>query len=295
MAPHPRPTRSCSHHDSSYVRSPKYDWDFHTVPQTHLSSRPMHWPRGRVLGGSSAINFLMHAHASRRDLDNWEALGNAGWNFDALQPFYRRSETFHLPSADAAKQLLTDVFDPACHGSSGPVQTGFPEGSGLLDNAWPATWKALGMGPKADPRKGDTLGGYAVVKTMDVNARRSHSANAYLSLAEGRDNLAILTGAFVDKVLLEKRADNVKATGVKFIVGDDVLEVKTKGEIILSAGTVKSPQILELSGIGSRELLEKHGIEVIVDNDNVGENLQVRLMSAYQRAKQGMMLWRVAP
>ncbi|TVY68813.1 Dehydrogenase citC [Lachnellula suecica] len=248
----------------------KYDWNFKTTPQEGLSGRTLAWPRGKVLGGSSAINFLMVSHASRADLDNWEKLGNAGRNFDTLQPYYRKSETYNPPDEVTTKELGTDIIDPALHGTSGPIQTSFPIGQGPLDQAWGPTFKTLGLDPKEDPRKGDTLGGYSLLKFMDGKARRSYTAPAYYIPNAERPNLVVLTNALVKKIEFE---DSV-ATGVRYSVSGEEKFVRTRGEIVLSAGTVQSPQILELSGIGSRSRLEALGIDIVVDNPNVGENLQ---------------------
>ncbi|KAH7369762.1 hypothetical protein BKA65DRAFT_444215 [Rhexocercosporidium sp. MPI-PUGE-AT-0058] len=228
----------------------KYDWNFHTTPQPSLNNRTLHWPRGKLLGGTSAINFLMATHASRLDLDNWETLGNPGWNFDALQPYYRKSETFTSVSEVVAKELHTSVFEKGLHGDSGPLKTSFPKGMGSLDAAWPQAFKTLGLGAERDPREGEVLGGYNLLKYMDGDAKRSYAASAYYAPNEGRENLTVLTGAFVKKIEFEK----------------------VDGEGVVSARG--SPQILELSGVGGRERLEGLGIEILVDNPDVGENLQ---------------------
>jgi choline dehydrogenase len=258
------------------VDSPDYDWNFKTAPQPELHDRSIAWPRGKVIGGSSAINFLMSSHASRVDIDNWEALGNPGWNFDALQPYYRKAETYTAPPTD---ELGTHIINPALHGDSGPVQTSFPQGVGDFDRAWSKTFVTLGLDPKRDPREGATLGGYSLPKYMDSMARRSHAGNAYYAPNAGRPNLTVLTGALVEKIVFEKRkgAGEVVAVGVKYLAAGTEYLVKTRGEVILSAGSVQSPQILELSGIGSPALLSSLGIDIVVENPNVGENLQVGL------------------
>jgi choline dehydrogenase len=240
-----------------------------------MHGRVLAWPRGKLLGGSSAINFLMWTHASRIDLDNWEALGNAGWNFDSLQPYYRKSETYNPPSDEITKALGTSIFDPALHGNAGPIQTSFPKGVGPLDQAWGPTWAALGLSPKADPRKGDTLGCYSILKQMNTLARRSHAGQGYyLPIAE-RENLTVLTNAHVSRVVISTAGSSPKATGVEYSVGQESSIVSARKEVLLCAGTIQSPQLLELSGIGSKSVLEEHGIDVVVDNANVGENLQV--------------------
>lgn len=216
----------------------------------------------------------MQAHASRADIDNWEALGNPGWNFDALQPYYRKAETYNAPATD---ELGAHIIKPALHGTSGPVQTSFPQGAGDFDKAWSKAFVTLGLDPKSDPRDGATLGGYSLPKYMDTMARRSHAGIAFYAPNAARANLTVLTSALVKKIELEAQEGGVIAAGVRYDAGgkEHFLRIKQKGEVILSAGTVQGPQILELSGIGSATLLESLGIEVVVDNPNVGENLQV--------------------
>jgi choline dehydrogenase len=256
-------------------RSEQYDWNFKTTPQPGFNGRTLAWPRGKVLGGSSAINFMMLTHASRVDLDNWEKLGNPGWNFDTLQPYYRKAETFNPPGKAAAAALGTAVFDPTLSGTSGPVQTSFSESPGVLDQAWGRTFKTLGLGVESDPRAGHTLGGYSLPKFMDKSARRSHAASAFYVPNAARENLTVLTGAFVTMVEFDTTREAVTAVGVRYVAEGKEHFVRTRGEIILTAGTVQNPQILELSGIGDKERLEKLGISSVVDNPSVGENLQV--------------------
>jgi choline dehydrogenase-like flavoprotein len=217
---------------------------------------------------------MMVSHANRTDLDNWEKLGNPGWNFDALQPYYRKSETYNLPDEVTSKELGTDIIDPSLHGKSGPIQTSFPREQGPLDQAWGPAFNTLGLYPKQDPRKGETLGGYSLPKFMDSKARRSFAAPAYYAPTADRPNLVLLTSALVQKIEFE----NSVATGVRYSVAGQDKFVRARGEVILSAGSVQSPQILELSGVGSKDRLEALGIDVVVDNPNVGENLQVSLV-----------------
>lgn len=257
------------------MASDKYDWNFKTAPQPYLNGRTIAWPRGKVVGGSSAINFMMVSHASRVDIDNWEKLGNPGWNFDALQPYYRKAETFNPPSEAIAEALGTAIMDPALHGTSGPVQASFSNSPGELDKAWGRTFKTLGLGSEIDPRAGQTLGGYSLPKYMDQSAKRSHAGSAFYAPNADRENLTLLTGALVKKIIFETAGEVVTATGVQYAADDKEHFIRAKEEVILAAGTVQSPQILELSGIGDKARLEKLGITSVVDNPNVGENLQV--------------------
>jgi choline dehydrogenase len=166
-------------------------------------------------------------------------------------------------------------MNPSLHGTSGPIQSSFPKGTGPLDQAWGATFKTLGLGPTSDPRSGNILGGYAMPKFQDKMGKRSYAAPAYYLPNAGRSNLTVLTGAFVKKIELDTQLSPVIATGVWYSIAGQDHFVHARKEIIVSAGTIQSPQILELSGIGSKSHLEKFGVDAVLDNAGVGENLQV--------------------
>jgi choline dehydrogenase len=135
----------------------------------------------------------------------------------------------------------------------------------------------LGLGPQGDPRAGDSLGGYSLPKFMDEAAKRSYAASAYYVPNSGRPNLTILTGAFAKKIAFDTNTSPITATGVWCSIDGNNHFVAAMREVILSAGTIQSPQILELSGIGNKPQLEQFGIDVVVENPGVGENLQVSL------------------
>jgi choline dehydrogenase-like flavoprotein len=239
-------------------------------------------PRGKVLGGTSALNFLMVAYATRVDLDNWEKLGNRGWNFDSLAPYYRKFERFSQHSAKAADSLHTSHIDPALYGTQGPIHTTIPESHWPLAETWPPTFKNLGLGLRADSKSGTSAGGYSSIAFMDPQtATRSYSATAYYAPNASRPNLSLISDALVTKIDLEGKDSGVVATGVSFIMDGQAFKLKAKKEVILSAGAFGSPQILELSGIGSPALLSSHNIDIIIENDNVGENLQDHALVPY--------------
>jgi choline dehydrogenase-like flavoprotein len=178
------------------------------------------------------------------------------------------------------EDLQTQYIDPALHGSNGPIWNTFPDIYGPLDEAWPRAYENLGIGVKSDPRDGLALGGYTNLINMDLDGRkRSYAATGYYLPASKRPNLTVLTGAYVKKIILERmtHGSGVKATGVKYSLGLNltILElVEAEKEVILCAGSIGSPQVLELSGTGDPKILSKYDIEVVVPNPNVGENLQ---------------------
>lgn len=256
-----------------------------STPQAGLNNRIIAQPRGKVLGGSTAINFLMVSYPSKTDIDNWGQLGNPGWDYETLSPYYRKFETYIAPDESRAADLGSDIIDPSLHGSSGPVQITFPHATGPLDHAWRPSFIELGLGANDDPKRGTTLGAYPVLKSIDSNGKRSTAASAFYYPNASRPNLSVLTSAHVEKIIFDAKTTNneVIATGVSFSVLGREYVLPVTGEVILSAGTFLSPQILELSGIGSKKILESNNIPVVVENSSVGENLQVSMLSPAKR------------
>ncbi|KAJ6261046.1 Dehydrogenase citC [Drechslerella dactyloides] len=255
--------------------NPDYDWNFHTVPQAGVNDKIYAHARGKVLGGSSAINFLFWTHPSRKDIDNWGRLGNEGWSWNALKSYFKKSEQYVAPSSQVQSDLRTQYIIPSSHGTSGPIRTVFPDWYTELTEAWPRTFAKLGLAVNSDPADGLALGGYTNLINLDLSSHtRSYAATGYYAPNAGRPNLHVFTGSLVKKVVLTKRHGAVVATGVEFIKDGVATTIHATKEVIVSAGSFGSPQILELSGIGKSSLLRKHGIPVLVDNPNVGENLQ---------------------
>jgi len=236
-------------------------------------------PRGKQLGGSSAINLLAWTHASQRDIDNWGALGNANWSWESLEPYYKKSERYITPPVAVAADLETSFIEPALHGVDGPIVNGFSNVYTPMDVAWTQTYENLGLGLTADPRSGLGLGGFTNLINVDPRVNeRSYAATGYLNATvRARPNLVLVTGALVSKIDFEKgkgwRSEPV-ATGVTYTVNGTAFSVHAAREVILSAGSFGSPQILELSGIGNPQLLKALGIDLVLANKNVGENLQ---------------------
>lgn len=265
------------------ITSPNYDWCIKSSPQPNLNNRVIAQPRGRVLGGSSAINFMMATHPSASDIDAWGQLGNAGWDWASLEPYYQRSENLQVTPENIA---AANILEPKLYGTDGPVQISLPYGSeneNTVDTAWLQTMKALGLGAKDDPRSGATLGAYTVLKLIDKTKgwTRSYAARAYYEPVRSRENLVVCTGIRVRKIVFEDKiiengGPGLVAKGVEFESDGKKYMMRADREVILSAGSFQSPQILELSGVGDPAILGKAGMEVKIENPNVGENLQVR-------------------
>ncbi len=223
---------------------PVYNWGFQTDPEPTMNGRRIYWPRGRGLGGSSSINGLIFVRGQREDYDAWAAAGNRGWGWDEVLPYFRRS-LFSVSDIGAKHELMEAII--AAAGERGVRRT-------------------------ADFNGGDQEGvGYYQLFTK--NGWRSSSATAYLRPAEGRPNLQVETGAQATRILFE----GSRAVGVLYRKDGVMHEAKAAREVVLSAGALQSPQLLQLSGVGPGELLHSLGVPVLKDLPGVGENLQDHL------------------
>lgn len=242
------------------------------------------------MGGSSAINAQALIPPSSASIDAWAQLGNPGWNWPTLKPYFQKFHTLTSPSEEIKKYLSIDYLEEDIRGKTGPIKASFPDNTeeNVLAKAWVDTFKSLGYGITGDPFSGKVSGGFMSASTVDpVSKERSYAASAYYAPAKGRSNLHVITDALVEKILLE-HIDNptinnddgrYSASVVQYMHEGQVKTAKANKEVVLCAGAIQSPQILELSGIGDRILLESHGIKVLIDNPNVGENLQDHLFT----------------
>ncbi|ETS75972.1 hypothetical protein PFICI_12916 [Pestalotiopsis fici W106-1] len=247
-----------------------YDWNMTTLPQKSMNDRVLPLPRGRVLGGTSALNYMLWNRASSADYDAWEELGNDGWNWESMSQYMTKSEDF-------TNNNLTEAGSEV-RGDEGPIHTTIGRYMPQHRFMWRDSLENLGI-----QRNIDSLGGYPCGVSFQpgsVDAKtwaRSYSANAYLPLAGS--NLEVLLDTRVARINLEKSSDNcVNAAGV---VLEDGTIIPATEEVILSAGTLQSPGLLELSGIGGKEVLDSAGIEQVIDLPGVGENLQDHVAIPY--------------
>ena len=238
---------------------PRYNWQYYTRPDPGLHNRSIYWPRGKVLGGSSAINGLIYIRGQPQDYDNWAALGNVGWSWDDVLPYFIRSER---------NQRGADAY----HGKLGPVGVSDVGKPNPLAKAFIESCVEAGY-----PANGDFNGavqegaGYYQLHTWQ--GRRCSSASGYLRPVLKRTNLSVQTGAHVCRIGFS----GCRADTVYYLHGGQQKQVRARREILLCAGTAQSPQLLQLSGIGDTDLLRRHGIEVLCDRPQVGENLQDHL------------------
>ncbi|KAI8653744.1 hypothetical protein LRP88_00516 [Fusarium phalaenopsidis] len=255
----------------------RHDWHLATVPQQGLKGRSLPWPRGRVLGGTSALNYMAWNRASKDDYDAWEALGNEGWGWEGLLPFFKKSETFHPPSAHVQK-LQNVSHDADTFGSSGPIQVSYPTDYSPTHSLWHPTLNAVGVETNSSHVGGSNVGVWTCVNAVDPRSATRSFSTGYCSAV--RSNLHILTNATVNEIVLQEFDGQYVATGVRFSCKGQEHTVSASREVILSAGAIKSPQILELSGIGNPKVLAQAKVPVKVDSPTVGENLQDHLMLA---------------
>ncbi|KAJ7458937.1 GMC oxidoreductase [Mycena latifolia] len=261
-------------------KDPKYDWAFRTEKQKFSNNKEFVWSSGKGLGGSAALNFygeiLGWVKPPARDIDAFEKLGNPGWNWNEYLKYSQRSKTFH-PPAQEQMDLYPHTYDTSLHGASGPIHTMVPFHFHAVDVLFQQTMVNKGLKRVKDPYGGDITGTWIANSTLDPSTwTRSYSVTAYLSPAQDRPNLTVLTDATVTRIIFKdaQGGDNLTASGVEFITNQGTLQINATREVILSAGTVQSPKILELSGIGRPDVLGNIGVEVKIKLDGVGENVQ---------------------
>lgn len=255
--------------------SPELDWAFQTSPQSHLNGRRIPLSRGKGLGGSSILNIMAISRGNAKEYDAFEALGSPGWNWDSLLQYFKKSETF-----TATPEQLSTVGinpDPKAHGSEGPLQISVARWLSEVNTPFRSTLNALGIQNNPDNLSGDNVGVSGVYQSIHPSeVVRSSSASAYYQPNKSRSNLRVITNAHATRVLFDsdKREGKLVATGVQYSKDGFTFAVSAKKEVIISAGSFQSPQILELSGIGNKNVLEANGVPVLYDLPSVGQNLQ---------------------
>jgi choline dehydrogenase len=236
-----------------------FNWGYVSTPQKHLNDRVLYLPRGKVLGGSSSTNGMVYCRGTRSDYDEWSRLGNPGWSYAELLPYFRRAETHELGES-------------AYHGGSGPLRVGRPQVKHPLARAFVEAGQQAGY-PYNDDTNGALRVGFGPTDVTAWRGRRQSSSVAYLRPARRRPNLAVITKALVTRVLFEGR----RAVGVELARRSRLERVRAAREVILSAGALNSPKLLLLSGVGAGAQLRAHGIPEVLDLPGVGENLHDHL------------------
>ncbi len=258
----PRDNYTWIHIPIGYAKTmfhPVYNWGFYTEPEPEMNGRKIYWPRGRGLGGSSSINGLIYIRGQPQDYDAWGRAGNRGWGWRDVLPYFIRSEGNQRGASDV-------------HGGDGPLACSDIGAEHELIEAIMRGAGELGV-PRTDDFNGGVQEGAGYYQLFTKNGFRCSTAVGYLRPAKSRANLAVEVGAQATRIL----CDGTRATGVEYRQGGEVKRVSAAREVVVAAGSLQSPQLLQLSGIGPAPLLRQFGIPVVHDLPGVGENLQDHL------------------
>lgn len=240
----------------------EYDWAYETEPQPHLHNRRLYWPRGKTLGGSSSINAMIYIRGHPRDYDRWAALGNEGWSFTEVLPYFKRSEDQQRGAS-------------AYHAQGGFLAVSDPRHPNILSQAFVHGAMSLGM-PYNGDFNGETLAGVGFYQATIKAGQRHSTATAFLKPALNRPNLTVITEAHVTRLQIA----DARAIGVEYVRRGRLYQFPARREVLLCGGAINSPQLLLLSGIGPAEQLQALGLPVVVNLPGVGRNLQDHLLVA---------------
>jgi choline dehydrogenase len=250
------------------INNPRTDWCYRIEPDPGLNGRSIGYARGKVLGGCSSINAMIYMRGQKSDYDHWAALGNHGWSWDEVLPWFKRTEDYQ----HGADEL---------HGAGGELRVEERRVNWEILEAWRDAAEECGIPKIREFNRGDNFGN----AYFQMNQRRGvrwSATKAFLRPVQHRPNLTVLTDALVHRVRVDTRDGVRRATGVELSLPDGTRTVEARREVILAAGAIGSPQILQLSGVGPGTLLRLHAIPVMHDLPGVGENLhdhlQIRLM-----------------
>ncbi|KAI2617503.1 GMC oxidoreductase [Hypoxylon sp. NC1633] len=258
------------------LKNTEADWAFKTSDQPILNGRSIDLAQGKALGGSSALNAHVFVPPAKGLIDAWESLGNQGWNWKTLSEYFNKMYTSPPVDESSHATLGIDKWATVNHAAQGPIQASFPgDSTHPIRQAWAETFSGIGYYANDDPFVGPTIGSFSCLASIHPETReRSYSASAYYNPVKGRKNLHVLTNAEVVKMLLDQTDGSVTVTGVQYKHNSDTKIVRPTKEVILAAGALQSPKLLELSGVGNPAILRKYGIDMVVDLPSVGENLQ---------------------
>jgi choline dehydrogenase len=241
------------------LSTPRFDWQYDTAPQPAMNGRRMYWPRGRVLGGSSSTNAMVYMRGQAADYDRWRQLGNAGWSYADVLPFFKMAER---------NERITDDF----HGRDGPLNVAERPYTNFLSHVFVEAAQQAGI-PLNPDFNGAVQLGCGLFQVTQKNGERCSAASAYLRPAAVRSNLTVLKNAQAIRVVIAKG----RAVGIEYVRGGKRHKARAGQEVLLAAGAINSPQLLLLSGVGPAEELRAIGVPVMLNLPGVGKNLQDHL------------------
>ncbi|OAL34728.1 hypothetical protein AYO20_05923 [Fonsecaea nubica] len=259
------------------------NWAFQTTPQPNANNSQCPWPRGKVLGGSSAINGMYLNRPGEIEVNAWQAMlgdmdGADNWSWDSMFAAMKKSETFGPPVDASIQQEAAITFNPASHGNQGPIHMSYPGFTLPLVGAWSSTANNAGVVTTQDAYGGDNWGAYvATVAVNPTNWTRSYSRSGYLDPLPPRPNYDVLANAQVTRIIFNNTSGgNLTAHQVEYVLngGGNKLTVGVNKEVILAAGTVGSPAVLLYSGVGPKDVLDAAGVPVVSELPGVGQHLQ---------------------
>ncbi|OUR97508.1 GMC family oxidoreductase [Gammaproteobacteria bacterium 42_54_T18] len=243
-------------------RSKTLNWRYESEPQAALGDRKLFWPRGKAYGGSSSINAMVYIRGHKKDYDQWEKMGNDGWSFDKVLPYFKKSE---------ANQTITE---DKLHGNDGPLFVDNLRTVNPLSNIFVKSGNEIGYKENSD-FNGKNQEGVGLYQVTQKAGERCSSAKAYLTPILNRQNLDVISAAQVTKIIFSDKT----TVGVEYVKNENTFSAKLNvdGEVLLSGGAINSPQLLMLSGVGPASELARHNITVVKDLEGVGKNLQDHL------------------
>jgi choline dehydrogenase len=241
------------------IGNPRTDWMYQTAAEPGLNGRSLKYPRGRVIGGCSSINGMIYMRGQAADYDGWRQLGCTGWGWDDILPFFTKAEDHYAGASEH-------------HGAGGEIRVEQQRLRWEILETFQRAAAEYGVPEVADFNRGDNFGS-ALFDVTQRSGWRWSAADAFLKPVKSRANLKVVTGALVDRVLF----DGMRATGIAYRLGEQRCEAKARGEVLLSAGSIGTPAVLERSGIGDAERLSGLGIAPLINRPEVGGNLQDHL------------------
>jgi choline dehydrogenase-like flavoprotein len=245
------------------IGNPRADWMLKTEPEPGLNGRSLNYPRGKVIGGSSAINAMVYMRGQAGDYDHWRQLGLPGWSWDDVLPYFKKHEDNFLGASEH-------------HAAGGEWRVEFPRLRWDIIDVWREAAAQYGIAPIADFNKGDNEGS-CYFHVNQKRGRRWSAARGFLKPVLNRKNLRLETGCLVEGLMLDGKSGSLRATGVRWRQDGVARSARCRGEVILAAGSIGSPHLLMLSGIGPAAQLEKFNIPVVLDKPGVGANLHDHL------------------